>query len=311
MSPHARNLLQIHAAVLLFGFVGLFGKLLQPLPPAVIVFGRVVFAAAALVVIAACRRLPLVPRPRRSLVALAALGPLLAVHWTTFFLSVQASSVAVALITFATFPVFAALLEPPLFRERLRAADVLLALAALAGVVVLTPGFTLGDRATQGVLWGVASGLTFALLSLLNRKLVRHHASVTLALYQDAFAAVALLPFVLVERPSVTARHLLLLLVLGVLCTAVAHSLFIAGMHGVKARTAGMITCLEPVYGAVLAALFLGEVPTVRAAAGGLIVLGVAFYATVRPGREEPAAADSLRQEGGQVHPNEVLPGRE
>jgi drug/metabolite transporter (DMT)-like permease len=48
-----------------------------------------------------------------------------------------------------------------------------------------------------------------------------------------------------------------------------------------------MIACLEPVYGTALAALLLGEVPSVRTVAGGLLVLGVAFYATVRPGGEE------------------------
>jgi hypothetical protein len=46
---------------------------------------------------------------------------------------VQVSSVAVALITFSTFPVFVALLEPLLSGEKLRAADVALAALALAG----------------------------------------------------------------------------------------------------------------------------------------------------------------------------------
>jgi drug/metabolite transporter (DMT)-like permease len=308
MSGRLRNLLQIHGAVVLFGFVGLFGKLLLPLPPTVIVFGRVVFAALALLVISVSRRLPLLPRARSSLLAFAALGLLLAVHWTTFFQSVQASSVVIGQITFLTFPVFAALLEPPLFHERLRLTDVLLAFAALLGVVILVPGFELSNRTTQGVLWGVASGLTFAMLSLLNRKLVRRHASVSIALYQDAFAALALLPFVLAEQPSFTAKDVLLLLVLGVLCTAVAHSLFIAGLHGVKARTAGTISCLEPVYGAALAALFLREVPTIRTAAGGFIVGGVALWATVRAGKDELLSSSALEMDGRKPHAAEVLP---
>src|SRR4051812_22317631 len=113
-----------------------------------------------------------------------------------------------------------------------------------------------GDRATRGVGWGVASGLTFALLSLLNRRYVRRHAGITVALYQDAFAA-ALLPFAALRWPSLSARDVLLLLALGVLCAAVAHALFISGLRGVKARTAGMIACLEPVHGTGLAALLL------------------------------------------------------
>ncbi len=218
---------------------------------------------------------------RRTLFAFAALGVLLAVHWTTFFQSVQESSVAVALITYSTFPVFVAFLEPLLFREKLRWVDVILAAVALGGIAILLPNFQLNDRATRGVLWGVASGLTFALLSLLNRKYVRQHSSITIALYQDVFAAVALLPFVVPRWPTFTANDVLLLLVLGVVCTAFAHSLFIAGMYGIQTRTASMIACLEPVYGAILAALLLREIPPPRTLLGGGIVLGVAFYATV------------------------------
>jgi drug/metabolite transporter (DMT)-like permease len=285
MSVHTRNLLRLHAAVLLFGLAGLFGKFLD-LAPAVIVFGRVGFASLVLLAASAYGRLPLWPRSWGGLGAFLALGVLLAVHWTTFFHSVQVSSVAIALITYSTFPVFVAVLEPPLFREKLRIIDVPLALLALAGVAILIPSFEPGDQTTQGVLWGVASGLTFALLSLLNRKYVRHHASITVALYQDAFAAVALLPFVVLRWPALTPRDVLLLAVLGVLCTAVAHALFIASLRGITARTASMIACLEPVYGTVLAALLLREIPPGRTVAGGLLVLAVAFAASLHAGKE-------------------------
>jgi drug/metabolite transporter (DMT)-like permease len=281
MSDRSRNLLQIHGAVFLFGLAGVLGKLLT-LPPVAIVCGRAGLAAVALAVAAALGGVPLRPGSRRSFVAFVALGILLAAHWTAFFQSVRVSSVAVALITFSTFPVFTTLLEPVLFRERLRAADVVLALVAVAGIAILVPRIDPGDATAQGAFWGVVSGLTFALLSLLNRKYVRQHSSVTIAFYQDAFAALALLPFVALARPALTARDLLLLPILGVLCTAVAHALFIAGMRGVTTRTASMIACLEPVYGSVLAVPLVGEVPSARTAVGGLIVLGVAFYATLR-----------------------------
>jgi drug/metabolite transporter (DMT)-like permease len=285
MAAPSRSLVQVHAAVLLFGLAGLFGKWLT-LPPVLIVFGRVVFAALALLAAALLARLPL-PRPSfRGLLTFAGLGVLLAVHWTTFFQSIQKAGVAVALITFSTFPVFVALLEPALFRERWRAADVLLALLALAGVAILVPGAELGDEVTEGACWGVASGLTFALLSLLNRQLLRRHGSITIALYQDAFAALALLPLAARDWPAWTLHEVALLLILGVLCTAVAHALFIAGLRGLTTRTASMITCLEPVYGTLLAALFLRELPTVRTLLGGVLILSVAFYATLHPVHE-------------------------
>jgi drug/metabolite transporter (DMT)-like permease len=284
MSSRSRNLLSIHAAVLLFGFAGLFGDMrILPLSAVVIVFVRVVFASGTLLLAALVRRDILRFISRRSLFAFALLGILLAAHWTTFFQSVKDAGVAVALITFTTFPVFVAFLEPLFFREKLHAIEVLHAILALAGIAILQPHFELNNRATQGILWGIASGGTFALLTLLNRRFVRQYSSMTIALYQDLFAAAVLLPFVFASGQAVTLRDLLLLAVLGVLCTAVAHSLFIAGMHGISARTASMIACLEPVYGTLLAVLFLGDSLSLRTLLGGILILGVAFHATVKP----------------------------
>lgn len=283
MSPHARQLLQIHAAVLLFGFAGLFGEeKILPLAPTVIVFGRVVFASAALLLAAIVRRDILRPMSRRNLCAFVVLGALLAVHWTMFFQAVKFAGVALAVITFATFPIFIAFLEPLFFREKLRVVDIIRAAVALTGIAILQPRLQGNDRITQGILWGVAAGFTFALLTLLNRRLVRQHSSLTIALYQDLFAAAVLLPFVLAGGQTVTLGDLLLLAVLGVLCTAVAHSLFIAGMHGISARTASTIACLEPVYGVLLAVFFLGEVPSLNTLLGGILIVGVAFHATMK-----------------------------
>lgn len=288
MPPHVRHLLGIHAAVLLFGFASLFGdKRILPLAPVVIVFGRVVFASATLLLVALVRRDILRPVSRRSLFAFVGLGVLLAVHWTMFFQAVKISSVALAVITFTTFPVFIAFLEPLLFREKLRSVDIVRAAIALTGIALLQPRFAWNDSVTQGILWGIAAGFTFALLTLLNRRFVRQHSSMTIALYQDLFAAAALLPFVLAGGQTFTIRDVLLLAVLGVLCTAVAHSLFIAGMHSVSARTASTIACLEPVYGVLLAILFLREVPSWPTVLGGILIVGVAFHATMKG---EPAA---------------------
>ena len=167
----------------------------------------------------------------------------------------------------------------------MRGRDIGAAALALAGVSILMPRLQAGDATTQGVFWGVVSGLAFALLSLLNRRCGREHAPTVLALYQDAFAALILLPFVVVEYPVPTARDIALLFVLGIVCTAVAHSLFIVAMRGIKARSASMIACLEPFYGTAFAALILREVPSLRTLVAGSVVLGVAFYASASAGR--------------------------
>ena len=121
-------------------------------------------------------------------------GAILAAHWFTFFLSIQVSTVAIGLLGFATFPLFVTFLEPVVFGERLHRYDVIAALVVVAGLVLVTPSFDVGNTLTQGLLWGMLSAFTFALLALLNRAYARSYPAVTVVFYQQAFAALCMLP---------------------------------------------------------------------------------------------------------------------
>jgi drug/metabolite transporter (DMT)-like permease len=280
----ARSLVQIHLAVFLFGFPGLFGKWL-PLPAPLIVFGRVVFASLALALVLGLRRQSLKIIPARDLTLLALCGLILAMHWTMFFRSVQVSTVAVGLLSYSSFPVFTAFLEPLVFRESWDPLSLLFALISLAGVFLIVPGYDLANPVLQGVLWGLGAGLSFSFLALLNRKLARVRSSLTVAFYQDLFAVAFLAPFAIVTNFKLTFRTLWLLALLGVFGTAAAHTLFINGLKGVRARTASIISSLEPVYGIVLAFAFLKESPSLRTVSGGALILAAALLVTVRAGR--------------------------
>jgi drug/metabolite transporter (DMT)-like permease len=246
------------------------------------VFGRVLFAGVVLLALAGVQRRPVRPRGRRDGVLLVAQGILLAVHWTAFFQSIAVSNVAVGLLSFSSFPLFTAALEPLLFRQRPSRIQILAALLILPGIYLLVPAFTLQDRTTLGVAWGLLAGATFALLSVTNRWLGRRYHSLTITLYQDGVALVALLPVVFLVPGALawTAGQLLILLVLGVGCTALAHTLFIESMRDITAQSASLLASLEPVWGIVFGVLLLREIPTGPTLLGGAIILG----ATLLPG---------------------------
>jgi drug/metabolite transporter (DMT)-like permease len=280
-------LLALHGAVLLFGFAGLFGKWLDA-PPVFIVLGRTLVAAAA---IAALRTLRGEPRAAFDL-RLVAGGITLAVHWVAFFAAIQTANVAIGLLGFASFPLFVLVLERLLLGERWGNREAATAGLVLAGLVLVVPEFSWVDRVVQGLAWGLVSGFTFALLAVLNRRFAATRAATDVALWQNAVAALALLPVALIVGavPSLTARDLGLLLALGVLCTALAHTLFISSLRSVTAHTASVIAALEPVYGIALAFVLLGEVPAARTLAGGALIVGAAVIATRRARAAAPPA---------------------
>jgi drug/metabolite transporter (DMT)-like permease len=245
------------------------------LPATIIVFGRVVVAGAALGVVALRLGVSLRPRTARDALILCGQGALLAVHWVAFFQSINVSSVAIGLLSFSSFPLFTAALEPIMLRQRLRRAELAGALLVLPGIYLLVPAIALSDTTTQGVLWGVLAGATFALLSVGNRWLGRNYTSVTISLYQEVVAALALLPALWLTplAAPLTLSQALLLITLGLACTALAHTLFITGMRFVTAQLASLLACLEPVWGILFALALLGETPTARTLLGGAIIL--------------------------------------
>lgn len=261
----------------LFGLAGLFGKLL-PFSPMGIVAGRSLSAALALAVLQRLAGAPFRLK-MRDLAALVGLGLVLAVHWSSFFQAIQVSTVAVGLLGYATFPVFVTFLEPWLFHERFRAVDLGTACLVCLGLLLVIPTFEIADRVVQGLLWGTLSGATFAWLSLLNRRYVRRYPASLIALCQNAAAGAILLPFLVPEMDRLDARNIGWLLFLGIVCTALAHALFIRGLARIRAQLASVIACLEPVYGILFALLLLGEIPSPRTVAGGLVIWGAALLA--------------------------------
>jgi drug/metabolite transporter (DMT)-like permease len=279
LSPHKAALLQVHASVFLFGLSGLFGKFLD-LPATVIVLGRTGFATLALGLVLGLGGQTLRPRSAQDLLGMALLGGLLAFHWVSFFHSIQLATVAIGLLTFSSFPVFVTLLEPLLFKTPWRWRDGAIAALVVLGVALVIPEYRPGSATTLGAIWGLLSGLSFALLQLLNKGYRQRYSALAIAFYQDFFACLSLLAIAPLTSLALSTREVGLLLVLGVLCTAVAHTLFIESLSVLRTQTASIISALEPVYGILLAALVLGEVPSFRTLVGGGLIIGTILWAS-------------------------------
>lgn len=281
MDAKNRSLIEIHFAVFLFGLSGLFGKVVD-LPALMIVFGRVCFASIFLGSVLLYLKQNIKLDQRKDYLYMLLMGCLLAIHWVTFFQSIQMSTVAIGLLTFSTFPVFVTFLEPCFFREKIKIADIAVAGIAFLGIMLVVPRFELDNHITKGALWGIVSGFTYALLSMLNRRYARNYSGIVVAFYEQFISVIVLLPFFFVQQPLVKMNDLLLLLVLGILFTGIAHSLFINGLQNIKTQIAGIISCLEPVYGIIFAAFLLHELPAAREMIGGSIILGTVLYSTIK-----------------------------
>jgi drug/metabolite transporter (DMT)-like permease len=275
-----KHLLQLHIAVLLFGGAGLFAKFI-PQSPMFITFARVFFGAVLLGIFMLFRNNSIQQKKPSTYLKLILAGFLLAFHWFCFFKSISLSTVAIGLLTYSTFPVFVIFIEPLFFREKLHLTSLYLALIALAGVFLIVPEFDIHNNITLGVIYGILSGVSFAFLSIFNRKLVQDIDAIEISFFQNTGAFICLLPFAVAAFPPITGSELALMGLLGIVFTGIAHTLFISSMKAIKARTASIIATLEPVYGVILAFILLGEIPTLRVIAGGILILSVIIILTL------------------------------
>jgi len=281
------DLLRLHLAVAGFGFAGVLGQLIG-LSPVVLVAGRAGFAALAIALAHLLSGRARALRPRAGDLPGLALGALLAVHWVTFFQSVQLAGVGPALVSFSVSPILLLGMEALGRRRWPGPRPALASLAALAGIWILVPSFRWSEASTRGLAWGLASGWTYALLVLANRPLVRARGSSwTLAMGQNAVAALVLCPFLTVPAGHPTAGEWGLLAGLGVGFTAATHGLFLQSIRTVPAHLAVLTCTLEPGYGMLAAAAILGERPAPRTLLGAALIAGAVLAATLAPPGKE------------------------
>jgi drug/metabolite transporter (DMT)-like permease len=280
-------LIQVHLSVFLFGFAGLFGKWIE-LDAISIVWGRVLFASIIFGVYFLVKKVVVFNIKFRTLIFMMGLGALLAFHWWAFFLAIQLSNVSLGLLSFASFPVFTALLEPLYFKTKIQLKTILLVLLSSLGLYIILPEWGWQSDYMRSVFWGVMSGLSFAVLTLFNQKVQREnllpkeHRSVSLSFYQDFFAFLILSPFVGSSFCQWNTTHWGLIILLGVVFTALAHFLYINGLRRIKATTTSLASNLEPVYGMLLAWLLLGEVIHLKTFLGGVLILSAAFFSVTK-----------------------------
>jgi drug/metabolite transporter (DMT)-like permease len=80
----------------------------------------------------------------------------------------------------------------------------------------------------------------------------------------------------------VTPNVWLMLLLLGVVSTALGHTLFAISLRVISAKSVSLISCMQPPLAIALSWLFLQEIPTINTVMGGSLILMIAFYEAIK-----------------------------
>nr|WP_281497099.1 DMT family transporter [Ornithinimicrobium sp. F0845] len=236
------------------------------------------------------------PRDRTSLTRIAVTGVLVALFQATYFGGVALASVSIAtLVTIGSAPMIVVLVQSVRRRRLPTAAQLRPLVLGIVGLGLLVggptaPGTDPGE-ALLGILLALCAGASFALLSMVAARPHRGTDAPMVTGYGFLFGglllAVCTLPFApLTFEP--TARNLGLVVFFAVFPTALAWTLYFAGLAHAGPAVATIVALLEPLTATVLAVLLLGEHVTPTLVIGGALLLLSVVDARPRPVRPNP-----------------------
>lgn len=266
-----KGYIRIVIAMLIWGSVGVFGRWTGQ-PSTVIVFYRVITAFVVLGVWWLVSGRAGLDKLRAGWKWAVGSGLALGLNWFFFFTAVQKTTVANAVLSYYTSPIMVTILSAVLLRERVERRTVLALSVGFGGILVMMAGP--GSGLTPDDLLGIGAGLSaaffYALLTISGKwiDLPAHF----LVLVQTGVSVLIFAPYV-IHRPLPEWSAMVLLILIGVVHTALALTLYFEGVKAVKVQHVGILGYLDPLSAIGFALLFLGEVPGISAVAGGALIL--------------------------------------
>lgn len=252
---------------------------LDYIPPMTLLAARLLIGAASLFLIVLASRAPWVipgDLPRMAVLGLVGFGVSLGAQ----FIGTRLSSAGHGAVITSVTPAFILVFATAMLRERITWQKVTAVGIATAGALLVVGGFRFEARVFWGDMLLLVAGITWALYTVLCRVAAERYPPVTVTSYAMVFGIMWVLPVIPLELTGTTLPPFPPavwwgVLYIGVISTALAFYLWNKGFTLMEASTGSLFFFVQPVVGAVLGWLFLGEALTLRFLVGtSVIILG-------------------------------------
>ena len=279
MKQENKSKIMLILAMSIWGTIGIFRRYI-PMPSGMIAFTRgLIGTLFLLMVILIGRKKISFKAIKDNLVLLILSGALMAVNWILLFESYKYTTVATATVCYYMEPVFVMMVSPIFLKEKLSVKKVICILVSLGGMVFVSglfkmKSFNAGDF--KGVLLGLGAAVLYASVVILNKK-IRDIGPYDKTIMQLGTSIFIILPYMLIaEDINVVFEPVgvIMMLLVGILHTGVAYTLYFGSMDNVKAQTIALFSYIDPVVAIILSALILHEQLSVMEVIGAVMVLG-------------------------------------
>lgn len=245
----------------MWGFTGILGKLIE-LDALLIVWHRLWIAALALAVYMYLSKKMVLPKGK-TLVYSILVGLVVALHWITFYTSIQLSTASLGILCLSTTTLHVTWLEPLIMGKKFSWIEFGMGLLVICGIYFVAHDFKGEELKALGI--GLLSALCAGIFSVSNGKLAQQTETPGLSLTELSTGFIALSLFFIsqgnwnLQLFEMTASDFYWLLFLGVLCTSFAFLATIDIVKRLGAFSVSLSINLEPIYTILLAIVLLKE----------------------------------------------------
>lgn len=256
-----KHYLHLHFLVFIAGFTAILGELIT-IGSVELVWYRMAIAGILMFAFIKVTRLN-IKISRRAFFQFTAAGVIIALHWITFFESINQANVSIALAMFSSGAFFASFVEPIIFKRRVLWFEIIFGLVVILGVFLITSSEL---KYINGILLGLSSALFSTLFAVINGRFVERFNGTIISFYEFISGVFFISLFIVLFKGGFNQSffklaHMdwLYLFILASVCTAYAFIAAVDIMKYLSPYTVILSYNLEPVYGIAIALLLFPE----------------------------------------------------
>lgn len=209
------------------------------------------------------------------------IGLLFGAHWITYFISVKLSTPSMAILSVSSFGLHMIYLNWIINGQKPLLKDLLAVVIALIGIFLIVPEFSLKNNLTSGILIGLVSAFFFAILPFVQRQ-NKHIDSLTRAFGQYAFALVVFMAMISESNWDLSQQDWVYLVILGVVCTVGAHTLWLRASTMLSPTTTSLIFYLGTPVAMISSYFFLDEEMNTSKVIGAALIVSANVFSALK-----------------------------
>ncbi|PWK18030.1 DMT family transporter [Xanthomarina spongicola] len=256
-----KNYLHLHLLVFIAGFTAILGELIS-ISSVSLVWYRMFMATIIMVGFIFITKVK-IRIPLKSIGKLALAGIIIALHWITFFESINVANISITLAMFSSGAFFASLLEPLIYKRKIIWYEMLFGILIIIGVVIITNS---EFKYLYGIVLGIISAFLSSTFAVLNGKFLEQHTATVISFYEFVSGVLFISLFMYFFGDgfsesffTLSLSDFIYLFILASVCTAYAFIASVYVMRYISPYTVVLTYNLEPVYGIVLALILFPE----------------------------------------------------